>query len=318
MHAVLMPLGSSGDVHPFVGLGAALQRRGHRVTVLTNGYFRRPVERAGLEYVEHGTAEEYLQAIEHPDLWRPLRAFQAVMGHPSMPAALRQQYELVRERAAQGTSVVVAGSLALGARIAREVVDVPLVTIHLQPGVLRSVAAPPTLGPIRLPDWLPRGVVRGFWWLTDRTLIDPVMRRLVEPLRREVGLPPRRRYMADWWNSPDRAIGLFPDWFAHAPDWPAQFRQTGFPLFDESSDAGLPDDVRRFLDAGAPPVVVTFGSGMRQGAAWFAAAADALGRLGRRGLLLTPFREQVPGRLPPGVAHFDYVPFSEVFPAETK
>jgi UDP:flavonoid glycosyltransferase YjiC (YdhE family) len=53
---------------------------------------------------------------------------------------------------------------------------------------------------------------------------------------------------------------------------------------------------------------------MRQGSAYFAAVAAALARLGRRGLLLTPFREQLPATLPPGVAHFDYVPFSQVLP----
>jgi UDP:flavonoid glycosyltransferase YjiC (YdhE family) len=145
-------------------------------------------------------------------------------------------------------------------------------------------------------------------------MVDPVMGPTVEPLRREVGLPPVRRYLNGWWDSPDRVIGLFPDWFAHAPDWPPHLRLTGFPLFDERTDAGLPADVQRFLDAGEPPVVVTFGSGMRQGSAYFAAAADALGRLSRRGLLLTPFGEQVPATLPPGVAHFAYVPFSQVLP----
>jgi rhamnosyltransferase subunit B len=314
MHAVLMPFGSSGDVHPFVGLGAALARRGHRVTVITNGYFRALAEREGLAFVELGTAEEYLKAIEDPDLWHPLRSFRAVMGHPDMPRYVRLQFELIRELAAPGESVVVAGSLALGARVAREVLPVPLATVHLQPSVLRSVAAPPVLGPLRMLGRLPRPVLRGFWWLADRLMIDPPMVRAVEPLRRELGLPPVRRYMNGWWDSPDRVIGLFPDWFAHAPDWPSHLRLTGFPLFDERTEAGLPPEVRRFLDAGAPPVAVTFGSGMRQGAAYFAAAADALGRLGRRGLLLTPFGEQVPAALPPGVAHFAYVPFSQVLP----
>ena len=38
-HVVLIAIGSSGDVHPFVGLGLALQRRGHQVTVATNDHF---------------------------------------------------------------------------------------------------------------------------------------------------------------------------------------------------------------------------------------------------------------------------------------
>jgi UDP:flavonoid glycosyltransferase YjiC (YdhE family) len=150
--------------------------------------------------------------------------------------------------------------------------------------------------------------------LADRTFIDPIMAPAVEPLRRDLGLPPVRRYMNGWWDSPDRVIGLFPDWFASAPDGPPQVRLTRFPLFDERTPAGLPVDVRRFLDAGDRPVVVTFGSGMRQGSAYFAAAADALGRLGRRGLLLTPFREQVPEGLPAGVEHFAYVPCGLLLP----
>lgn len=39
MHALLIPFGSAGDVNPFLGLAAELQRRGHTVTVATNGYF---------------------------------------------------------------------------------------------------------------------------------------------------------------------------------------------------------------------------------------------------------------------------------------
>ena len=39
MHYLVMPLGSAGDVHPFVGLALELKRRGHEVTLATNGYF---------------------------------------------------------------------------------------------------------------------------------------------------------------------------------------------------------------------------------------------------------------------------------------
>jgi UDP:flavonoid glycosyltransferase YjiC (YdhE family) len=311
MHVLLMPVGSSGDNHPFVGLGAALKRRGHRVTVATNGYFRKLVEREGLGYVEIGTAEDYLRAMDHPDLWHPTRAFRAVVAF--LGDAVRRQYDVVRDAVAGGDTIVAAGSLAFGARVAREVHDFPLVSVHLQPGILWSAAVPPVHGPVRLPDWLPRWVVRAYWRFAQWSAIDPAMAPVIEPLRRELGLTPTRRYLDTWWNSPDRILGLFPDWYATAPDWPAQLRLTGFPLFDERT-AALPADVQAFLDAGDPPVVVSFGSGMKQGAPYFAAAADALGRLGRRGMLLTPFREQVPALMPPGVAHFDYVPFSQVLP----
>src|SRR5207253_413252 len=56
------------------------------------------------------------------------------------------------------------------------------------------------------------------------------------------------------------------------------------------------------------------GSAMKQGKAFFAAAVEACVKLGRRGMLLTRFPEQVPSPLPDGIRHFEYVPFSQVFP----
>src|SRR4051812_4362765 len=157
MHVLLIPFGSSGDVHPIVGVGVGLARRGHRVTVAANGHFRPLVERERLEYVEVGAAEDYLRAMQHPDLWHPTRAPRAVMGYPGMADAQRRMFETVRDVA---PDVVVGGSLAFGARVAREKLGTPLVTIHLQPALLRSSVAPPVLGPVPLPRWLPESVVR--------------------------------------------------------------------------------------------------------------------------------------------------------------
>ena len=70
----------------------------------------------------------------------------------------------------------------------------------------------------------------------------------------------------DWCHSPQRVLGLFPDWFgAVQPDWPPQTRLTGFPLQDGRTEAELPAEVRAFLDAGEPPIVFTPGSAMRHG-----------------------------------------------------
>src|SRR5262249_61350306 len=65
---------------------------------------------------------------------------------------------------------------------------------------------------------------------------------------------------------------------------------------------------------GEPPVVFPPGTMMRHPRQFFAEAVDACGRLGRRGLLLSRFRDQLPERLPEGVRHFDYVPLSQVLP----
>jgi UDP:flavonoid glycosyltransferase YjiC (YdhE family) len=124
-----------------------------------------------------------------------------------------------------------------------------------------------------------------------------------------------RSVLGSWWLSPQRVIGLFPDWFGQRqPDWPAQVRLTGFPLYDGLGAEPVPAGLDEFLEDGEPPIVFTPGTMMRHPRQFFAEAVDACGRLWRRGLLLTRFRDQLPARLPGNVRHFDYVPLSRVLP----
>ena len=61
-------------------------------------------------------------------------------------------------------------------------------------------------------------------------------------------------------------------------------------------------------------MVVTPTSEARKSRAFFAAAVGACRKLGRRSLLLTRYREQLPADLPAGAFHADYLPFSRVLP----
>jgi UDP:flavonoid glycosyltransferase YjiC (YdhE family) len=121
--------------------------------------------------------------------------------------------------------------------------------------------------------------------------------------------------MLTGWHSPDRVIALFPEWFGpRQPDWPAQTRLTGFPLFDEKEIREVPQDLEDFLNDGDAPVVFTPGSAMDRGYEFFSEAAKALQLLGRRGMFLSRFANTIPKDLPPGIRHFSYIPFSQVLP----
>src|SRR4051812_31622002 len=78
LHVALVAIGSHGDVHPFVGLGVRLRSRGHACTVLTNGHFEPLVRQAGLGFHALAGEEDYLNAIRDPDLWHPVKGFNAV------------------------------------------------------------------------------------------------------------------------------------------------------------------------------------------------------------------------------------------------
>ena len=310
---LLVTLGSHGDVHPFVGLGRRLAGRGHRVTLLTNGYFRSLAEAAGLDFAPIGEAGEFLEMARHPDLWHPRRGVYVILD--AIVRSLRVVCDAVAERASADT-LVVGSTLAVGARLARDAVGFAMATAHLAPVALRSEHELPRLP--GLPAWLgrlPPVALRNFWAGADKYVFDPRLAPAVNALRGDLGLPAVDRIMHEWWHSPDRVLAMWPEWFAPPPpDFLPQARCVGFPRYDEADVTPLPASVADFLDAGDPPVAFTPGSAMQSGGAFFASAARACERLGRRGLLLTRHAHQIPPDLPPGVVHVPYAPFSALLP----
>ena len=306
-HIILCALGSSGDVHPFVGLGRAFRQRGYRVTVVTAGYFRSLVERAGLEFVDPLPQLDFQTMIRNPRIWHPLHGTTTILDLAVRPL-LEPVYRAIIAHQTPGHTLVCGSSLAFGARVAQEAAGIPLVSVHLAPMLFRSEHAGSTLPVLvvhRGPAWF-----RRMQW----RLLDGVSDRMICPwlnaFRGRLGLPAVRGVFREWMHSPLGLIGMFPEWFApRQPDWPPRTRLTGFPLYSEEGVCEPAAEVVRFIEAGPPPLVFTPGSANVFGRDFFLAAADACRRLGRRGLLLTRFPEQIPAGLPDTVRHVDFVPF---------
>jgi len=308
----MTPVGSSGDVHPFVGIGRVLKARGHEVVVLTAGPFRDVVERAGLVFEETVSVEEYDAVSKNPDIWHPRRGLQVVLH--SVTSRLPEAYDRLKRLHQPGRTVFVGHSLSFFVRVLEETHRVPAATIHLAPSIFRSDYAQPAYAPgLDGSNW-PVWIKRGLWWAIDRFLLDPNVVRPLNEWRRQLGLPPVTRIFHHWIHSPQRVIGLFPDWYgAPQPDWPAALRLTGFPLFDDSEPSGLPSGVQRFLDQGEPPLLFTPGTANQAADRFFRAALEAAGLLGRRALLLTRYTSHLPP-LPSTAHHEPFVPLSHILP----
>jgi UDP:flavonoid glycosyltransferase YjiC (YdhE family) len=312
LHVLLTPIGSAGDNFPLLGIAAALARRGHDVAVATTGAFEGPVRRCGLEYIEVGTAEEYEKNAQDPDLWHPMRGYRTVA---RMVGEVNQRLlPIVQKHMAKAPLLVVGPTLDFASRALAEAVDLPVVTVHLQPAVMRSLHEIPAVGTHDLSGW-PRPLKRALWWALDRWMMDPPLAPTVNALRAELGLGAISRLFADAIHSPLLTLALFPDWFAAPqPDWPQVLRQPGFPLFDLPGSDGVADEVEQFLAGGEPPIVFTPGSACLFGHEFFMAAVGACQRLGHRGMLLSRHAEHIPRDLPDGVAHFGYAPLSRILP----
>jgi UDP:flavonoid glycosyltransferase YjiC (YdhE family) len=313
LRVLLIGLGSAGDVHPGVGVGMALKKRGHDVTLMAVSVFRELAAQAGLDFFGLGKDEEHHAILRNPDLWRPRKAFPLIAKYLILKF-VRPIYEFIEQNYEPGRTVVVSPATALGARIAHEKLGVPLATVHLQPSMIRSSLSPPTY---MIPDItapMPVWLRRLYYRFADRFVIDPLLAEEVNGFRRELQLPPIRNFFDRWMHSPQMVIALFPEWFApRAADWPPNVHHTGFPLWDEADLRSRVPELEAFL-GGDSPYVFTAGTANVHAQAFFRAATEACLLGNRRGILLTRFPEQLPASLPKSVRHFDYIPFSHVLP----
>jgi len=315
MHFLMTAFGSYGDVHPIAGLGRALCRRGHQVTVIANPHFRSVVESVGADLVPLGTLQEYEELTEHQELWHPIRGPILVL-RIGVVKYLRELYGLIESNYRPGETVLVAHPLDLASRVYQEKYAAPMANAFLAPLTFRSFYETPKMSKMLTASWVPRWLRRFQFWLADKLVVDPLLGPSVNELRQELGLkPPVAGIFREWYFSPQLVLGMFPEWFAPTqPDWPEQIALTGFPLWDQPTEAGLPLEVEEFLRGGDAPIVFTPGSAMAHGQSFFQAALEACQLLQRRGILLTKYPQQLPAMLPEGVRHFSFVPFSQLLP----
>jgi rhamnosyltransferase subunit B len=309
MHAILASLGTDGDVLPFIGVGAKLRARGHRVTLAAAEDYAGQAEAHGLEFSQLVTSERMRDLLGNADFWHPIKTarFTGKWG----ASLIEPQYRLLKSLANDADSVLVTNPAILAAAVVAEELQRPSANIVLQPWVIKSAIAPPIMPMVTLPQWAPpiahRIAFRAIDFAAD-CLVGPTL----NGLRKSVGLKPMRRIVTNWF-SPRLVLGMFPDWFGPPQtDWPKQIRLTGFPLFDGAIKRRLPANILGFLSRKKPTVIFTFGSGMMHARELCEAASRICGALDLQGLLIN--RHYTPDNSPPHMLSASFLPFSEIFP----
>jgi UDP:flavonoid glycosyltransferase YjiC (YdhE family) len=314
MNILITPVGSAGDNYPFIGLGIELARRGHRVTVITNDHFEALVRGSGLEFVSVGGADEFDRIIADPEIWHPTRGLKRIM--EAVAEQTRRLFDAVQQRI-DGNTVIVAHTLDFASRaMAEKDPNLPVVTLHLSPSIIRTNYDMGAMQGTRNPSFLPRWAKGLLWWVVDKWMVDPAVGPIVNEMRGRLGLKPIKRVFERALHSPRLTVGLWPPWFAPPqPDWPTFFKLTGFPLFDGGDGAQpVSPEVDAYLRAGEPPIVFTPGSANLHGHQFFQAAVEAAGQLKRRTLLLSRLGDHLPTPLPANVRHFTFAPLSKILP----
>lgn len=312
MHAILVTMGTDGDVFPYLALGAKLSARGHQITLVANQRYEDSAIEHGFAFHTLISNNEEHQLFSNPDFWHPVRG--PLLGARVGAPLIRRQCLLLTKLVGGRDTVFVASPGVFAAAIVRERFSARMATVVCQPWLIPSAIAPPAMpGGLSLPRWAPLPVRRLYLRLID-ALGGMLVGTQIKQARAFLGLRPVRGVFS-WWYSPQRVIGLFPEWYA-APqaDWPQQVRLTGFPLYDGRPKEELPADLVSFCNAGEPPVIFTFGTGMLHAAQTFQASLEACAKLGVRAVFLTRYTEQVPRQLPETVKHVPFAPLKKLLP----
>ncbi|WP_179830780.1 glycosyltransferase [Nocardia amikacinitolerans] len=248
MRVVLSTFGSRGDVEPLVGLAVRLRELGAGVRVCAppDEDFARRLAGVGVPVVPVGRSARAMttEALASPNLSE--RAAEVIAS----------QFEAVTAAAEGCDALVATGMLpaAAGALSVAEKLGIRSVSVTFQQLTLPSPHRPPLAYRGRpLP---PEVTDNRVLWDLDAQTIDELFGAALNTNRASIGLPP-----VD--NVRDYVIGERP-WLATDPTldpWqPTDLDvvQTGAWVLPD--DRPLSDDLLAFLDAGAPPVYVGFGS----------------------------------------------------------
>lgn len=260
MNVLLIGLGTSGDIFPYVALGKALKQQNHRVTIITNEFFRNLVLKNGLEYFQVGSASEYEQISQNQHFFHSSKAFGFAVNHIILKY-MRPVFEAIALLAGDNT-LIISQSLTPGARIAHEKFKIPLITLNLQPFTLWSYVNPPVFPGMALPDLLPVKLRIKLLKKINESYIDKKFADGINLFLNDLNLPAQRNFFSQWMYSPQIVLGAFPEWFAPpAEDWPRNTHLTGFISLNDDSE--LPEKVNDLIKSGKPLVVITFGSAMQ-------------------------------------------------------
>jgi len=311
---VIATIGSLGDLHPCVALALELQRRGHRVTVVSTEFYRARVEELGIGFQAirpnwDPTDPEMIRQCED------LKRGPEVLFRRWILPELRGTYDDLLSAAADA-DLMIAGELVFAAPLVAEKLRQRWVSAILSPCSFLSAHDPsvlvnvPGLIQLRKAGWPVYRAALNVCRMATRHWWNPVRR-----LRRELGLRVDCDPLFRDKFSPDLVLALFSRLLAQPqPDWPAQTVQPGFVYYDRQKEgADSFPELSAFLAKGDSPIVFTLGStAVHNPGDFYEVSVGAASLLGRRAVLLG-VNAAATANLP-GILALPYAPYSQIFP----
>lgn len=304
----IVATGSRGDVAPVVPLAAALVRRGHPVRLVANDDTLEMAARQGVPVA--GLGFRVSDLMRSPAGQAMMEAGSAFRSRERLVAAACQLIARYGRRIIELTEdadiILSTETVFLPCQVVAERRDIPQVALCFKPygrtAAYRSFYAD----------------VEPYRSMPNRESHDAVQQAYlagllesVNPLRQACGIAPLTAEAANEQREACPSLMAYSAAVCPPPDdWPAHRRVTGY-WRSAASDYGVSDAVRSFVEAGAPPVYIGFGSMVRD----VDRILDVIAPLANRyRFLVAGGWSEVPERTLPNVLVVDGVDHAWAFP----
>jgi sterol 3beta-glucosyltransferase len=306
--------GTRGDVQPYVALGKGLKDAGYPVRLLASENYATLAADAGLDFASTGIS---IEEITQRDEWRAVTEsgnFIRILG--------KMQREMKRYAAdsarlllplLQGSDLIVAGMAGLGLYGIADRYRIPIIQALVFPFT-------PTVefGTPLVPKLPVGGVFNRLSFHLTHQMFWQSSKAVDSELRQIAGLPKgsfwgpfaeqRRRRTLTLYGYSRHVLPRPRDWAEHQ-------HVTGYWFLDAPDGWTPPADLVSFLNAGAPPVYIGFGSmGSRNPQEAGQIALEALARSGQRGVLAAGWGGLQAADVPDTVHLVSSLPHSWLFP----
>jgi sterol 3beta-glucosyltransferase len=285
MNITILTYGSRGDVQPFLPLSLGLMARGHSVKLAAPSRFKNLVEGYGIQFIPLAGDPEDLSRRLNDAGYNFLKLVRELMSHAvEIGADIARQTETACKNA---DLIIHTFSHAVGAHTLAREMNIPDIHIQTFPIFTPTGDYPNiTLPDLKIPalNRLTHIVSQKMTWWTSVLGYEQV--------RRRAGLPKRKLYFPfddDPLRPPTPILCAWsPNILPPSSDWKANVHVTGYFFFDLNTSYRPPEELQNFLEAGEPPVCVSFGSMVNRDAEKIdRIVRESLTQTGQRGIILS-------------------------------
>jgi sterol 3beta-glucosyltransferase len=256
--------GTHGDIRPFIALAEGLQSSGHQVSLIVTSIddidYRKAISKEGVNFSQIASPviqdkTEYIK-VEKSLLneKKPIKQAKIILSTAFLPVE-KSMYEAA-EKLCQNNDIVIGHYFHYPVQTAAEKTGTPYVSVVLTHSMLATINHPPVRMP-RLGKW----GNKFFWWLM-RAMFNKHMKPYADNLRTQQGLEPAKDLISDVWSSRIlNLVAVSPEICQPQNDWSENIQVCGFlNMPNISAEGRFSEELENFLNDGAPPVYMNFGS----------------------------------------------------------